>query len=63
MIGGDFIDKIYLSQEQQKAFEKMLMIGIVKTLKEEGMLSDVQLNSAISKIEKQNTCASYEAAV
>lgn len=42
--------EIKLNGDQQKAFEKMLMIGIVKTLKEEGMLSDKQLISAISKI-------------
>ncbi len=54
---------IHLNQEQQKAFEKMLMIGIVKTLKAEGMLSDVQLNSAILKIEKQKTCTSHKIAV
>jgi len=54
---------IRLNQEQQKAFERMLMVGIVKTLKYEGMLSDVQLNSAILKIEKQKTCTSKKIAV
>lgn len=54
---------IHLTQEQQYAFERMLMVGIVKTLNNEGLLSDVQLNSAISKIEIQNTCTSSKIAV
>lgn len=54
---------IRLNQEQQKAFERMLMVGIIKTLKDEGMLSDVQLNSAILKIESQKTCTSKKIAV
>ena len=54
---------IQLNKEQQKAFEQMLMIGIVKTLKEEGLLSDVQLNSAILKIEKRKTYTSQKIAV
>jgi len=54
---------IHLSQEQQDAFQRMLMVGIVKTLNEEGLLSDVQLNSAILKIESQKTCTSKKIAV
>ncbi len=54
---------IQLNQEQQKEFERMLMIGIVKTLKDEGTISDVQLNSIISKIEDQKICTSKNIAV
>lgn len=41
---------IQLSKEQQFEFEKMLMIGILKTLKDENLLSDRQLCSAILKV-------------
>ena len=54
---------INLDKNQQNAFERMLMVGIVKTLKDEGMLSDVQLNCAILKIEIQKTCTSKKIAV
>lgn len=54
---------IRLTQEQQNAFERILMVGILKTLNDECLLSDVQLNSAISKIEKQKTCTSQKIAV
>ena len=54
---------INLDKNQQNTFERMLMVGIVKTLKDEGMLSDVQLNSAILKIQEQKTCTSKKIAV
>jgi hypothetical protein len=57
------IDKIVLPPEQQKAFERMLEISILQTLNDEGMLSDAQLNLAISILNSQSTCASNEIAV
>jgi len=41
---------IQLSKEQQFEFEKILMTGILKTLKDENLLSDRQLYSAILKV-------------
>lgn len=42
---------IHLDKELQLEFEHILMIGILKTLKEEELLTDMQLHSAISKLE------------
>lgn len=45
---------VKLSREQQSAFEHILMVGILKTLKDDGSLSDSQLYSALSKLKIPN---------
>lgn len=54
---------IHLNREQEKTFEQMLMIGIVKTLRDEAMLSDTQLNLVIQRIENKPTYTSQNMAV
>lgn len=70
MEGGDIIithtgekSPVFNDSCQKKDFNTMLMVGILKSLKSEGLLSDEQLYSAISKIENQNTCTSLASAV
>ena len=48
--------KVHLTESQEKQFEHMLMVSILKTLKSEGLLTDVQLMKAIAKIESENSC-------
>lgn len=47
--------KVHLTESQEKQFEHMLMVSILKTLKSEGLLTDVQLMNAIAKIESENS--------
>lgn len=54
---------IHLNRELEKTFEQMLMIGIVKTLRDEAMLSDAQLNLVIQRIENKPTYTSQNMAV
>lgn len=70
MEGGDNIithtgenSPIFNDSCQKKDFNAILMVGILKSLKSEGLLSDEQLYSAISKVENQNTCTSLASAV
>lgn len=38
----------------KQGFDTLLMIGIVKALKEQGFLSEEELNECIKKIESEN---------
>lgn len=42
--------KIQLDSEHQRQFELILMRGILRQLKNEGILTDAQLISALNKI-------------
>jgi len=43
MIGGITMEKICLSEEQQKEFERLIKIGILKTLRDKDFITDAQL--------------------
>ncbi len=43
MIGGIIMEKIRLSEEQQKEFVRLLKIGILKDLRDKDFLTDAQL--------------------
>ncbi len=38
----------------EQSFETLLMIGIIKALKERGLLTEEELQKCISKIERRN---------
>ncbi len=43
------MEKICLSEEQQKEFERRLKIGILKALRDENFLTDAQLERLLRK--------------
>jgi len=49
MIGGIAMEKICLSEEQQKEFERLLKIGILKTLRDKDFITDAQLEHLLRK--------------
>jgi hypothetical protein len=55
--------KYVMTKEQQEAYDRMMMISILQTLNDEGMLSDEQLRLGISMVNSQNTCTSDKIAV